>query len=70
MVRPLSGVSLWQMFPKAQSISWSFPLNLSSSLDSTLSMDSLQFSLPVNELCDGKLKKKTKKQEAEIQKER
>ena len=35
----LSGVSLLQIFSKAQRISWPFPLNLSSSSDSTLSME-------------------------------
>ena len=35
----LSGVLLLQIFPKAQRIYWSFPLNLSSSSDSTLSIE-------------------------------
>ena len=51
----LSGVSLWQMFPKAQSIYWSFALNLSSIADSTLSMVNLHHrrnSTLVNSVCE------------------
>ena len=35
----ISGVFLWHISSKAQSISWSFPLNLTSSSDSTLLRD-------------------------------